>query len=579
LFIAEEIIGASELPPTDVPEGSQTGAAGATSGEQRTRAFGIFEGGGAKGIAHVGALKAAELEEIDFVGFAGTSAGAMVAALAAAGFTADELLRCRPTCTHVLETVCNAGPLHLFGVAKWRRFRRFQEYCGQCTKWPKPIPLPQTWSPCNLLKGLGIFLIDAVIIPFRIACWVLFFLVGAVLHGLRLRKAIRDRGWFDTALVRTHVNALLHHKLVAPFESFDRCRDVLFSDLPISTPLRIVATDIDRKSMKVFTNVAATNHPATPDVAIADAVCASISVPFVFAPKPLDNTRLLDVGMASNLPVWLFDEERLDRPGLPTIAFTLGEDAPGRGASLLEFLTAVARSAIFGGQSVGLRGIDNLVVVAVPSDIDLLAFDADWETVSTIYDAAHESARDVLAKSLVLNPQIFNGICKVIYDGLTARALQMTPPQERRIRVNIVRRVSPRYLRIQFNYGMGYDADDIALLPIARTISGEAWKEKKIICRSGPGNMKFAKLDDAEDKYRQAMIWKNLASVLSLPVFREPDAWKLDPSSRPEPIAILNVDSDKPLDDFMADVDVLEFLQSASERIGRELAEKGYLEN
>jgi NTE family protein len=559
------------LLPTDVPEGSQIGADGPTGGVRKTKAFGIFEGGGAKGIAHIGALKAAD--EIDFVGFAGTSAGAIVAALAAAGFTADELLKCEPPRTHVLKTVCNAGPLHLFGTAEWERFRRFQEYCGQCAKWPKPIPLPQTWSPRNILKGIGIILVDAVILPFVIACWALFFLVGLMLHGLRLRKAIRDRGWFDTGLVRTHINALLHHKLVAPFESFDRCRDVLFSDLPISTPLRIVATDIDRKSMKVFTNVAATNHPPTPGVAIADAVCASISVPFVFAPKPLDDTRLLDGGMASNLPVWLFDEERLDRPGLPTIAFTLGEDEPRRGASLLEFLTAVARSAIFGGQSVGLRGIDNLVVVAVPSDIDLLAFDADWETVSKIYDAARESARDALARSLVLNPQIFNGLCEVIYNALTTRA------QDRRIRVNIVRRVSPRYLRIQFNYGMEDDADDIALLPITRTISGEAWKEKKIICRTGLANMKFARLDEANDKYRQAMIWKDLASVLSLPVFRDPAAWKLDPSERPEPIAILNIDSDKPLDDFMADADVLEYLQSASELIGRELAEKGYLEN
>jgi hypothetical protein len=194
-----------------------------------------------------------------------------------------------------------------------------------------------------------------------------------------------------------------------------------------------------------------------------------------------------------------------------------------------------------------------------------LLSDADWETVSKIYDAARESARDALARSLVLNPQIFNGLCEVIYNALTTRA------QDRRIRVNIVRRVSPRYLRIQFNYGMEDDADDIALLPITRTISGEAWKEKKIICRTGLANMKFARLDEANDK--------DLASVLSLPVFRDPAAWKLDPSERPEPIAILNIDSDKPLDDFMADADVLEYLQSASELIGRELAEKGYLEN
>ncbi len=41
--------------------------------------FGIFEGGGAKGLAHIGALKAAEVRRLKFLGVAGTSAGSIVA--------------------------------------------------------------------------------------------------------------------------------------------------------------------------------------------------------------------------------------------------------------------------------------------------------------------------------------------------------------------------------------------------------------------------------------------------------------------------------------------------------------------
>src|SRR5947207_3053281 len=51
----------------------------------------VFEGGGVKGIALVGALKRVEEEEVRFVGVGGTSAGSMVAALYAAGYTADEM--------------------------------------------------------------------------------------------------------------------------------------------------------------------------------------------------------------------------------------------------------------------------------------------------------------------------------------------------------------------------------------------------------------------------------------------------------------------------------------------------------
>src|SRR5438270_3131712 len=57
------------------------------------KAFGVFEGGGAKGYAHVGALHAIEARGIELQAVAGSSIGAVIALLVAAGFTADELFR------------------------------------------------------------------------------------------------------------------------------------------------------------------------------------------------------------------------------------------------------------------------------------------------------------------------------------------------------------------------------------------------------------------------------------------------------------------------------------------------------
>jgi len=54
---------------------------------------GVFEGGGIKGIGLVGALTRVEEKGIRFKGVAGTSAGSIVAALCAAGYTAQELKR------------------------------------------------------------------------------------------------------------------------------------------------------------------------------------------------------------------------------------------------------------------------------------------------------------------------------------------------------------------------------------------------------------------------------------------------------------------------------------------------------
>ena len=50
-----------------------------------------FAGGGIKGVAHIGALKAFEEENIKFDYIAGTSSGSIVACLYSIGYSADEI--------------------------------------------------------------------------------------------------------------------------------------------------------------------------------------------------------------------------------------------------------------------------------------------------------------------------------------------------------------------------------------------------------------------------------------------------------------------------------------------------------
>jgi NTE family protein len=50
----------------------------------------VFEGGGVKGIGLVGALAVTEAQGYEFENVAGTSAGAIIAALVAAGYRAGE---------------------------------------------------------------------------------------------------------------------------------------------------------------------------------------------------------------------------------------------------------------------------------------------------------------------------------------------------------------------------------------------------------------------------------------------------------------------------------------------------------
>ena len=53
----------------------------------------VLSGGGAKGIAHIGVIKALEENNIPIDYVAGTSMGAIIGGLYAAGYTTDEMMQ------------------------------------------------------------------------------------------------------------------------------------------------------------------------------------------------------------------------------------------------------------------------------------------------------------------------------------------------------------------------------------------------------------------------------------------------------------------------------------------------------
>ena len=72
---------------------TETGPAGPSTGKVVNA---VFKGGGAKGVAYAGAIRAMEERGYTFGSVAGTSAGAITAALLAAGLSADELSEAVP---------------------------------------------------------------------------------------------------------------------------------------------------------------------------------------------------------------------------------------------------------------------------------------------------------------------------------------------------------------------------------------------------------------------------------------------------------------------------------------------------
>jgi NTE family protein len=222
------------------------------------RADGVFEGGGVKGLAFAGALAAA-LDEAgvrDWVNVAGTSAGSIVAALLVAGLDAQGL-------REILEHT---------------DYRRFADY------------------------GFG-------------GRW-----IGGLRNALRSRGIARGqyfRNWLGERLAES--------KLGRPDATFG---DIVRRDLPTDLPaaqrqkaryrLRVIASDITAGRMMVLPDdlgdysEAPGGGPIDIDsFKLVDAVRMSMSFPFFFDPVTLYRDGrphlIVDGGLLSNFPVWLFD--------------------------------------------------------------------------------------------------------------------------------------------------------------------------------------------------------------------------------------------------------------------------------
>ena len=232
---------------------------GAQAEEHRKDVDLVFEGGGLKGIALVGAYSV--LEEHGYVpqNMAGASAGAIVAALLAAGYTASELR----------EVI---GALDLPSLED-RRGR-----------------LPIFSKTVSILEHRGIY------------------------EGKALLR------W---------LTSLLEAKGVRTFGDLVRRPD---ADLRYRYKLQVIASDLTAERLLVLPRDAHWLGVEDPDeLSVALAVRMSMSIPLFFEsvsfkePKTGREHLLVDGGMLSNFPVWLFDSEE---PLWPTIGVKFIEDDP-----------------------------------------------------------------------------------------------------------------------------------------------------------------------------------------------------------------------------------------------------------
>lgn len=520
-----------------------------------TRCYCIFEGGGAKGIAHVGALRALEQADFHISGFAGTSAGSIVAALAAVGYTSQEMFGDQGSILDVIDgdktniwgfPAFNPlkTPIRLLGTPAWIAIRSLQKLSK--TVWLVLALL--TFCASGLPYWTGIFspnleiALQATLLLFL--CCVPFFFIYPIANLRSMSAAI---------------NQALSLKL-------RKNRDpapVTFQDLKDAgcATLKIVATDISARSLRLF------SADTTPNIAVGDAVAASACIPGIFRPYCIGDALFYDGGLVSNLPAWTFDAERaIDRDcwtaaieiaGVSTKAKQLkrmeqfkkylatlffGNIAP-RG---LDILSATLSSTVFGMGVLNTRNVDRLRSQPLEVDLGLLEFNITWEKAQNIIEAARKASVANIVYQMRDLPNLIEDMCKRLSAqtlGLIniARTSYGLPRFEGRLRIAVFfpAQGDPSSLISEFNFGFEGDADERLRLPVESSFVGRAWRGNNGYYLDETEHEEWdAYLTEPQHRWSRKLRWAAMSWILAYPFFHAPSSKKI----------VIVLDSDRPLE-------------------------------
>lgn len=275
-------------------------------GRERRRADVVFQGGGVKVLGLVGALTVAERHGYEWYNVGGTSAGAMVAALLSAGYSAREL----------------ADMLYEVDFGLFR----------DAPPWAR---IPLVGPALALVLAKGLYRGD------RLEQW--------------LRSKLAERG------VHTFADVIL------PNEPDERFR----------FKLQVIAADISRGRMIVLPQDMGHYGVPPEEVDVARAVRMSAGLPYFFQPvvqhyatgRGNAVSYIVDGGLLSNFPVWLFDVA--GSPPWPTFGFMLGDPQYGRPQKIrgpIAYSGALISTMLEAHDARYLEAADSIRTIRIPTE-------------------------------------------------------------------------------------------------------------------------------------------------------------------------------------------------------------------
>ncbi len=291
----------------------------------------VFEGGGVKGSGLIGAVALTQSLGYVFENVAGTSAGAIVASLVAAGYTASEM-------KIILEQTDYATFKDVNAVGE----------------------IPVIGPGLNLIFGKGIY-------------------EGTCFENW-IRKLLADKG------VRTFGDLLIEEYKDDPLYRYK---------------LQVIASDISRGKLLVLPGDSI-DYGIEPDAMdVAYAIRMSMSIPYFYKPlkimtKAKTRSYIVDGGILSNYPVWIFDDGT-PNPPWPTIGYKLVDPKESRPHAIYWPITLFGALFSTMMEAHDARYIeDSNFVRTIP--IQTLAvhttdFDINLKTKEALYQSGFEGAK------------------------------------------------------------------------------------------------------------------------------------------------------------------------------------------
>jgi NTE family protein len=484
------------------------------------KAYAIFDGGGALGAALAGCYAAACEQGLDFVGFGGTSAGSIVALLGSVGYDGQEMER------FLVETGFGDF-LHLSGTPIERFKGRVRSILSDLESGTWYKVLGAVWSLKGLADELGPHL--------------------GVDDGETLKRVLLEKIGEKKPSLKRHAN-------------------ITFRDLEAAGchPLKIVASDMTKRSPIVFS----AEQDGYGD-SVLDAVRASTCYPFVFQPFNMNGRRLVDGGLASNLPAFLFHRE-YQQTGFPVFAFDLtAEDGdPPTTLSLKDYLLGLVSTALDAGDELMRVVLSDVVHVPIPipSRFSSLDFQMTREQRRELFLVGFREATRRLGQLEFLkiiktaggelqkrlqvrygSPQLYT----LVLAGLASEVERAT--DARRVRATIMLPTGRGTRIVTYSYGMQIERADGSIsfspdydleVPEDAGCSGRAWAERE----PAAADLVEAARNPSDwgmTREQHAKVPRDRKSMLSIPIRSYSDG-DVDDEKLPV-VGTLSIDSSTPL--------------------------------